>query len=78
MNLNLPVWAKSILIGGIAAVAAFITDNKDFSLTGGKWEHLVEAFIGGAASTFLLLFRTPAPAPAPPPSVPPPKLPEAK
>lgn len=56
--MNVPNWAKSVSIGGIAAVAALVTDNKDFSFTGGKWEHLVEAFAGGAASSFLLLLKT--------------------
>lgn len=71
MNLNLPNIAKSVAIGGIASVAALVTDNKDFSFTGGKWEHVVEAFIGGAASTFLLLYKTKA-------AELPPKPPEAK
>lgn len=66
MNLNLTNVAKAVAIGGIASVAALITDNKDFSFTGGKWEHVAEAFVGGAASTFLLLFKQPSAPPAPP------------
>lgn len=64
--MNIPDWGKSIAIGGIASVAALVTDNKDFSFTGGKWEHLVEAFVGGAASTFLLLYKTKAAVPKEP------------
>lgn len=58
MNLSLTNVAKAVAVGGIASVAALVTDNKDFSFTGGKWEHVAEAFVGGAASTFLLLFKT--------------------
>lgn len=66
MILNLPNIAKSVVVGGIAATAALITDNKDFSFTGGKWEHLAEAFVGGAASSFLLLLQKPTQPKAPP------------
>jgi len=63
----MPNWLKSVLVGGIVAVAGLLADNHVFNFSGEGLLHLFEIFIAGAAAAFLLLFEKGAPGSQPGP-----------